>query len=107
MSLRWSQEGKSMRACKVLAKELATRRPRISLSAGLPARAPTRPSPIDPTCSVHHFTSPVVATLEHSRHSPDTLPSKEPIHSLSFRNQKSTVLSPFFHQSPMNDWPHY
>ncbi|KAG5863560.1 hypothetical protein JTB14_021826 [Gonioctena quinquepunctata] len=37
---RQAKQGLSMRACRVLAKELAKRRPRITLSAGPPARAP-------------------------------------------------------------------
>ncbi|KAG5867924.1 hypothetical protein JTB14_019743 [Gonioctena quinquepunctata] len=43
---RKPKEGRSMRACKILAKELAIRRPRIKLSAGPPARAPARPAPV-------------------------------------------------------------
>ncbi|KAG5868965.1 hypothetical protein JTB14_001564 [Gonioctena quinquepunctata] len=43
---RQSKQGLSMRDCRVLAKELAKRRPRIRLSTGPPARAPTRPAPV-------------------------------------------------------------
>ncbi|KAG5863818.1 hypothetical protein JTB14_009373, partial [Gonioctena quinquepunctata] len=41
---RQSKEGKSMRTCRILAKELVTRRPKIKISTELPCRAPTRPA---------------------------------------------------------------
>ncbi|KAG5873801.1 hypothetical protein JTB14_024117 [Gonioctena quinquepunctata] len=49
---RKTKEGRSMRACKILAKELAIRRPRIKLSAGPPARTPNDqlPYPTKPGC---------------------------------------------------------
>ncbi|KAG5869061.1 hypothetical protein JTB14_027033 [Gonioctena quinquepunctata] len=62
---RKTKEGRSMRACKILAKELAIRRPRIKLSAGPPARAPTRPAPVShpprvsiPSWLCHPFAPP-------------------------------------------------
>ncbi|KAG5865179.1 hypothetical protein JTB14_024128 [Gonioctena quinquepunctata] len=51
---RKTREGQSIRACKILAKELAIRRPRIKLSAGPPARAPTRPAPVSHQTPVPH-----------------------------------------------------
>ncbi|KAG5859790.1 hypothetical protein JTB14_019890 [Gonioctena quinquepunctata] len=51
---RKTKEGRSMRACKILAKELAIRRPRIKLSAGPPARTPTRPAPVSHQTRVSH-----------------------------------------------------
>ncbi|KAG5862694.1 hypothetical protein JTB14_035459 [Gonioctena quinquepunctata] len=53
---RKTKEGRSMRACIILAKELAIRRPRIKLSAGPPAR--TRHDqlriPPNPGVTFHH-----------------------------------------------------
>ncbi|KAG5865585.1 hypothetical protein JTB14_018160 [Gonioctena quinquepunctata] len=51
---RKTKEGRSIRACKILAKELAIRRPRIKLSAGPPARVPTRPAPVSHQTRVSH-----------------------------------------------------
>ncbi|KAG5863367.1 hypothetical protein JTB14_022649 [Gonioctena quinquepunctata] len=51
---RKTKEGQSMRACKILAEELTIRRPRIKVSAGPPARAPTRPDPVSHQTPVPH-----------------------------------------------------
>ncbi|KAG5863065.1 hypothetical protein JTB14_012851 [Gonioctena quinquepunctata] len=45
--MRQAKLGLSMRAFRVLAKELAKQRPQITLPADPPARAPTRLAPVD------------------------------------------------------------